>query len=87
MRSRREFLQFAVASAGVFSAYPSFTAAAARQQLTQDDLLSVDAKGPVTRLHLTDIPGQLKPIYFRPPSIETSTRVILPRPDQARPRS
>ena len=68
MRSRREFLQFAAASAGVFSAYPSFAAAAARQQLTQDDLLSFDAKGQVTLLHLTDIHGQLKPVYFRPPS-------------------
>ena len=68
MRSRREFLQFAVVSAGVFSAYPSFTAAAARQLLTQDDLLSFDAKGQVTLLHLTDIHGQLKPVYFRPPS-------------------
>ncbi|MEC7237821.1 MAG: thiosulfohydrolase SoxB, partial [Candidatus Puniceispirillaceae bacterium] len=68
MRSRREFLQFAAASAGVFSAYPSFAAAAARQQLSQDDLLSFDAKGQVTLLHLTDIHGQLKPVYFRPPS-------------------
>ena len=68
MRSRREFLQFVAASAGVFSAYPSFSAAAARQQLSQDDLLSFDAKGQVTLLHLTDIHGQLKPVYFRPPS-------------------
>ena len=68
MRSRREFLQFIAISAGVFSAYPSFMAAAARQQLTQDDLLSFDAKGQVTLLHLTDIHGQLKPVYFRPPS-------------------
>jgi sulfur-oxidizing protein SoxB len=68
MRSRREFLQFAAVSAGVFAAYPSFVTAAARQKLTQDDLLSFDAKGQVTLLHLTDIHGQLKPVYFRPPS-------------------
>ncbi len=68
MRSRREFLQFAAASASFFSAYPKFATAAARQQLTQDDLLSFDAKGQVTLLHLTDIHGQLKPVYFRPPS-------------------
>ena len=68
MRSRREFLQLVSISAGVFSTYPCFTAAAARQQLTQDDLLSFDAKGQVTLLHLTDIHGQLKPVYFRPPS-------------------
>ena len=68
MRSRREFMQFVAASAGVFSAFPSFVAATARQQLTQDDLLSFDAKGQVTLLHVTDIHGQLKPVYFRPPS-------------------
>jgi sulfur-oxidizing protein SoxB len=68
MRSRREFLQFAAVSAGAFVAYPSFVTAAARQQVTQDDLLSFDAKGQVTLLHLTDIHGQLKPVYFRPPS-------------------
>ena len=68
MRSRREFLQFAAASASFFSAYPKFATAAARQQLTQEDLLSFDAKGQVTLLHLTDIHGQLKPVYFRPPS-------------------
>ncbi|MBU75276.1 MAG: thiosulfohydrolase SoxB [Rhodospirillaceae bacterium] len=68
MRSRREFLQFAAASASFLSAYPRFATAAARQQLTQDDLLSFDAKGQVTLLHLTDIHGQLKPVYFRPPS-------------------
>ena len=68
MRSRREFLQFAAVSAGVFAAFPCFAKATARQQLTQDDLLSFDAKDQVTLLHLTDIHGQLKPVYFRPPS-------------------
>ena len=65
MRSRREFLQFAAATAGVFSAYPNFTAAAARQQLTQDDLLSFNAKGQVTLLHVTDIHGQLRMNWMR----------------------
>ena len=68
MRSRREILQFMAVSAGVFSAFPNFAAAVARQQLTQDDLLSFDAIGQVTLLHLTDIHGQLNPVYFRPPS-------------------
>jgi len=68
MRSRREFLQLAAVSAGFFSAYPNFNALAAQQKLTQDDLLKFDAKGQVTLLHLTDIHGQLNPVYFRPPS-------------------
>jgi len=66
MRSRREFLRFAAASAGVISAYPSFATAAAQQQLTRDNFLSFDAKGQVTLLPLTDIHGQLRPVYFRP---------------------
>ena len=68
MRSRREFLQMAAVSASYFTAIPNFARAAAQQQLTQDDLLKFDSKGQVTLLHLTDIHGQLKPVYFRPPS-------------------
>jgi len=68
MRSRREFLQFAAASASLFAGFPNFAAAAAQQKLTQDDLLAFDSKGQVTLLHLTDIHGQLNPVYFRPPS-------------------
>ena len=68
MRSRREFLQMAAVSASYFAATPNFVRAAAQQRLTQDDLLTFESKGQVTLLHLTDIHGQLKPIYFRPPS-------------------
>ena len=68
MRSRREFLQMAAVSASYFAATPNFTRAAAQQRLTQDDLLKFESKGQVTLLHLTDMHGQLKPIYFRPPS-------------------
>jgi len=58
----------AAVSASYFAATPNFARAAAQQRLTQDDLLKFESKGQVTLLHLTDIHGQLKPIYFRPPS-------------------
>ena len=68
MRSRREFLQMAAVSASYFAGMPNIARAAAQQRLTQDDLLKFDSKGQVTLLHLTDVHGQLKPVYFRPPS-------------------
>ena len=68
MRSRREFLQMAAVSAAYLGTHPSLTRAMAQQRLSQDDLLQFDAKGQVTLLHLTDMHGQLKPVYFRPPS-------------------
>ena len=41
----------------------------ARQTLTQDDLLAFEDIGQVTLLHLTDIHAQLRPLYFREPSV------------------
>ncbi|MCL4105011.1 UNVERIFIED_CONTAM: hypothetical protein GTU68_018718 [Idotea baltica] len=42
---------------------------AAQQALTQDQLLQFDTFGNVSLVHITDIHAQLKPIYFREPSI------------------
>ena len=67
MQSRREFLQLASITAMLIGARP-WNTFAAKQQLNIDDILEFDSKGQVTLLHLTDIHGQLKPIYFRPPS-------------------
>ena len=67
MHSRREFLQFASITAMLVGGR-SWNSFAAKQKLILDDLLKFDSKGQVTLLHLTDIHGQLKPIYFRPPS-------------------
>lgn len=68
--TRRDFLQFA-ANAGMALGAAGYlsnpTRALAQQKLTQDDLLSFDAKGQVTLLHFTDVHAQLMPIYFRPP--------------------
>ena len=67
MRSRREFIQLASVSAMLLAA-KSWSSVAAKQKLSIEDLLDFDTKGQVTLLHLTDLHGQLKPIYFRPPS-------------------
>jgi sulfur-oxidizing protein SoxB len=67
MRSRREFIQMASVTAALLAGKP-WAALAARQALSMNDLLRFDAKGQVTLLHLTDLHGQLKPVYFRPPS-------------------
>ena len=68
MFSRRDFLQWAAVTASITGFSGSLTKAAAQQKLTQNDLLNFDSKGQVTLLHITDVHGQLKPLYFRPPS-------------------
>ncbi len=68
MKSRRDFLQFATVSAGLLLGGQSGKSLAAAPQLKFEDLLQFDSKGQITLLHITDIHGQLKPIYYRPPS-------------------
>ena len=67
MNSRREFLQLASITALLIGGR-SWNSVAAKQKLKQSDLLKFNDKGQVTLLHLTDLHGQLKPVYFRPPS-------------------
>jgi sulfur-oxidizing protein SoxB len=67
MISKREFLQFAAATAALLPS--EWSRAFAQQRLTQSDLLKFDAVGNVTLVHLTDIHAQLLPIFFREPSI------------------
>ncbi len=67
MKSRREFIQLALATATIIGSN-SFNSVAAKQTLTEKKLLEFENKGQVTLLHITDLHGQIKPIYFRPPS-------------------
>ena len=67
MISRREFIQVAASTAAI--APGGWTRAFAQQRLTQADLLSFEALGNVTLVHLTDIHAQLMPVLFREPSI------------------
>ncbi|NND18988.1 MAG: thiosulfohydrolase SoxB [Silicimonas sp.] len=51
------------------SGFGNWARLAAQQSLTQDQLLEFDTFGNVSLIHLTDIHAQLKPIYFREPSV------------------
>ncbi len=69
MPSRRDFMHVVAATAAITGLGGKLRGVAAQQKLTQTDLLRFEAKGQVTILHMTDCHAQLKPIYFREPSI------------------
>ncbi len=71
MISRRDFLQVGMAASALVGAsgFGNWARLAAQQQLTQDQLLQFDTYGNVSLIHVTDIHAQLKPIYFREPSV------------------
>jgi S-sulfosulfanyl-L-cysteine sulfohydrolase len=66
--SRRDFIQVSLAAAAATGMGGAFGHVAARQSLTQEDLLAFDPLGQVTLLHMTDCHAQLAPIYYREPS-------------------
>ena len=68
MISRRAFMQVA-AAAGLLAPGRNLVCAAAQQKISQEDLLRFSPKGQVTLLHMADTHAQLKPIFFREPSV------------------
>ena len=71
MISRRDFMQVSMAASALVGAsgFGNWARLAAQQSLTQDQLLEFDTFGNVSLIHITDIHGQLKPIYFREPEV------------------
>ncbi|WP_119680794.1 thiosulfohydrolase SoxB [Indioceanicola profundi] len=70
MLNRRDFLQVTAAAATLMGTGAGGLArAAAAGAITQDGLLRFPALGNVTLLHVTDIHGQLNPLYFREPAV------------------
>jgi len=82
MISRREFLQAAIASAALtaIGGIGAWSRLAAGQALTQSQLLDFEPLGNVTLIHLTDLHAQLKPIYFREPSLNIGVGEAAGRP-------
>ena len=71
MLSRRDFLQMSMAAASITGAsgFGNWGRLAAQDKFDQNSLLEFDTFGNVTLMHITDIHAQLKPIYFREPSV------------------
>ena len=71
MISRRDFLQVGMAASALVGAsgFGNWAKLAAQQALIQDQLLQFDTFGNVSLIHITDIHAQMKPIFFREPSV------------------
>lgn len=69
MITKREFLQASVAATAIAGLGGAWTRASAQQGLSEDALIDMPAVGNVTLMHISDIHAQLKPIYFREPSV------------------
>lgn len=52
----------------------------AQQALSEDQILQMDPTGSLTLVHITDIHAQLKPIYFREPSINLGIGDVTGKP-------
>ena len=69
MITRRDFLQIAAATVTVTGLGGGLRRVAAQGAIRQDDLLRFPTKGQLTILHMADSHAQLKPLYFREPSL------------------
>ncbi|HEX5509814.1 MAG TPA: thiosulfohydrolase SoxB [Pseudolabrys sp.] len=79
MITRREFAAVAAATA-VLLPVASSARVFARQRLTEAELFKFDAVGNVTLLHIADLHAQLRPVYFREPSINIGVGSAKGRP-------
>jgi S-sulfosulfanyl-L-cysteine sulfohydrolase len=62
-------MQVALAAAALMGPGGRMGRLAAQQSIRQEDLLRFEPKGQLTLLHVADMHAQLRPIYFREPSI------------------
>jgi sulfur-oxidizing protein SoxB len=67
--TRRDFVQATVATGILAGGAFGVAGAAAKQAITQEDLLRFEPLGQVTLLHFTDLHAQLMPVYFREPAV------------------
>ncbi|KAA5606654.1 thiosulfohydrolase SoxB [Roseospira marina] len=80
MFTRRDFLRTTAATAILMGSPLALRRAAAQQTLSQDDLLRFDPLGQVTLLHVTDVHAQLRPLYFREPSVNLGVGAVAGDP-------
>ncbi len=69
MITRRDFVQAGMAATALTGLSGGWSRVAAQQSVTEDMLIDMPPVGNVTLMHVTDIHAQLKPVYFREPSV------------------
>ena len=82
MISRRHFLQASIASSFIFNSLGinNSSKVMAQQNISEKNLLDFKSFGNVSIMHITDIHGQLKPLYFREPDINLGVGNVLGKP-------
>jgi sulfur-oxidizing protein SoxB len=82
MISRREFLLATIAAGALTagSGAGDWSRLAAQQALTEDQILNFKPFGNVTLVHMTDIHGQLEPLYYREPSVNIGVGNLSGKP-------
>ena len=82
MISRRHFLQASIVSSFIFNSLGINNSAKvmAQQKISEKNLLDFKSFGNVSIMHITDIHGQLKPLYFREPDINLGVGNVLGKP-------
>ena len=81
MIDRRELIQVGLATLAMTGVSGiDFRSAVAKQKITQDDILAFKPKGQVTLINITDIHAQLKPVYFREPSVNVGVGDVMGLP-------
>ena len=82
MISRRHFLQASIASSFIFNSLGINNSAKvmAQQKVSEKNLLDFKSFGNISIMHITDIHGQLKPLYFREPDINLGVGNVLGKP-------
>ncbi|MEM8622467.1 MAG: thiosulfohydrolase SoxB [Pseudomonadota bacterium] len=78
MISRRDFLQAAMATSAL--AGGGVAGIARAQGLTEAGLVDMPSFGNVTLIHLCDIHGQLKPVWYREPSVNLGVGEVAGQP-------
>ena len=82
MISRRHFLQASIASSFIFNSLGINNSAKvmAQQKISEKNLLDFKSFGNISIMHITDIHGQLKPLYFREPDINLGVGNVVGKP-------
>lgn len=82
MIARRHFLQASIATSFILGSlgFSNSSKLIAKQKISEKDLLDFKSVGNVTIMHITDVHGQLKPVYFREPDINLGVGNVIGKP-------